>query len=68
MADFSKVEKALKERGYTVKVFATGAEAAAYLDGEIDGATVGIGGCATAQELGLYMAGAKRKGGKGETA
>ena len=54
MADFSKVEKALKERGYTVKVFATGAEAAAYLDGEIDGATVGIGGCATAQELGLY--------------
>ena len=29
MADFSKVEKALKERGYTVKVFATGAEAAA---------------------------------------
>lgn len=54
MADFSKVEKALKERGYTVKVFAAGAEAAAYLDGEIDGATVGIGGCATAQELGLY--------------
>ena len=54
MADFSKVEKALKERGYTVKVFATGAEAAAYLDGEIDGASVGIGGCATAQELGLY--------------
>ena len=37
-----------------MKVFATGAEAAAYLDGEIDGATVGIGGCATAQELGLY--------------
>ena len=54
MADVAKVEKALKERGYTVKVCATGAEAAAYLDGEIDGATVGIGGCATAQEIGLY--------------
>lgn len=54
MADFSKVEKALKERGYSVKVFATGAEAAAYLDGEIDGLTVGIGGCSTVKELGLY--------------
>ena len=54
MADFSKVEKALKERGYSVKVFATGAEAAAYLDGEIDGMSVGIGGSATVQDLGLY--------------
>ena len=54
MADFSKVEKALKERGYSVKVFATGAEAAAYLDDEIDGLTVGIGGCSTVKELGLY--------------
>ena len=54
MADFSKVEKALRERGYSVKVFATGAEAAAYLDGEIDGLTVGIGGCSTVKELGLY--------------
>ena len=54
MADFSKVEKALKERGYTVKVFATGAEAAEYLDGEIDGASVGSGGSGTVQALGLY--------------
>lgn len=54
MADFSKVEKALKERGYSVKTFATGAEAAAYLDGAIDGASVGIGGSSTVQELGLY--------------
>lgn len=54
MADFAKVEKALKERGYAVKVFASGAEAAAYLDGEIDGASVGIGGSGTVQALGLY--------------
>lgn len=54
MADFSKVEKALKERGYSVKVFASGAEAAEYLDKEIDGASVGIGGSGTVQALGLY--------------
>ena len=35
-------------------MFATGAEAAAYLDGEIDRTSVGIGGSATVQDLGLY--------------
>ena len=52
MADFSKVEKALKERGYSVKVFATGAEAAAYLVGESDGTSGGRGGSAAVQDLG----------------
>lgn len=54
MTDFSKVTKALEGRGYAVKVFATGAEAAAYVDGAIDGASVGIGGSGTVQALGLY--------------
>ena len=54
MSVFDQVEKNLIERGYTVKVFATGAEAAAYLDKEIDGMTVGIGGCATVRDIGLY--------------
>ena len=36
MSVFDQVEKNLIERGYTVKIFATGAEAAAYLDKEID--------------------------------
>lgn len=54
MSVFDKVEKSLTERGYTVKVFSTGAEAAQYLNGEVDGVRVGFGGCATARDLGLY--------------
>lgn len=54
MADFTKVEQALRQRGYTVHVFETGAEAADYLDGAIDGVSVGIGGSVTVQQLGLY--------------
>ncbi|WP_295588530.1 lactate utilization protein [uncultured Oscillibacter sp.] len=54
MADFTKVEQALRQRGYTVRVFETGAEAADYLNGAIDGVSVGIGGSVTVQQLGLY--------------
>ena len=54
MTDFATVQKNLTDRGFAVKAFATGAEAAAYLDGAIDGKSVGIGGSVTAQELGLY--------------
>ena len=54
MSVFDKVEKSLVERGYQVKVFSTGAEAAAYLDKEIDGVSVGIGGSSTVTEIGLY--------------
>ena len=56
MADFTQVQNNLEARGYTVKVFATAAEAAAYLDGAIDGKTVGFGGSVTVEELGLYDA------------
>ena len=51
------VEKAIKNfklRGYTVQHFATGAEAAAYLNAQIDNTTVGIGGSKTAEQLGLF--------------
>ena len=54
MTDFTNVQKNLAGRGFAVKTFAAGAEAAAYLDGAIDGKSVGIGGSVTAQELGLY--------------
>lgn len=54
MADFTKVEQALRQRGYTVHIFETGAEAADYLNGAIDGVSVGIGGSVTVQQLGLY--------------
>ena len=54
MADFTKVEQALRQRGYTVHVFERGAEAADYLNSAIDGVSVGIGGSVTVQQLGLY--------------
>lgn len=54
MTDFTNVEKNLSERGYTVKRFATGKEAAAYLNSVIDGTTVGIGGSGTVRDTGLY--------------
>lgn len=54
MADFKKVAENLKERGFEVQVFDTAAEAAAYLNGAIDGKTVGFGGSVTTQQMGLY--------------
>lgn len=54
MADWNSAEKHLTARGYAVHRFATGAEAAAYLNRAIDGTTVGIGGSATVQALGVY--------------
>ena len=51
---FETVKTNLEARGYTVKVFGTGAEAAAYLNSEIDGKSIGIGGSKTIQDLGLY--------------
>ena len=43
----------LKDRGFAVSHFATGKEAVAYLNREIDHTTVGIGGSMTIRELGL---------------
>lgn len=56
MENFDTVKKNLEDRGYAVRVFSTGAEAAAYLDGVIDGRTVGFGGSMTLEQLGLYDA------------
>jgi hypothetical protein len=52
--DMEKAIRNLEARGYSVRHFATGAEAAAYLDGQINNTSVGIGGSKTADELGLY--------------
>ena len=54
MADFKKLTETLESLGYTVSSFATAAEAADYLDGAIDGVSVGIGGSITVKEMGLY--------------
>ena len=54
MGTFDTVKKSLEDRGYTVRVFGTGAEAAAYLDACLDGKSVGFGGSMTLDQLGLY--------------
>ena len=55
MTDFSKVIENLKQRGYEVLFFENGEEAAEYLNECIDGKTVGIGGSATIESIGLYQ-------------
>ena len=53
MAVFDTVQKNLEDRGFQVKVFPTAQEAAAYLDGSIDGVSVAFGGSMTLQAMGL---------------
>ena len=52
--NIEKTVKNLQAAGYSVHVFDTGADAAAWLNQQIDGKTVGIGGSATVKALGLY--------------
>lgn len=51
---FDTVKQNLEGRGYTVRVFSTGKEAADYLDASLDGKSVGFGGSVTLDVLGLY--------------
>ena len=52
--DEGRFLEALRRRGYAISVFDTGAQAAAYLDGAIDGRTVGFGDSETMLSMGLY--------------
>lgn len=54
MADLKKAAENLKSRGFSVQTFQTAEEAAAYLNGVIDGKTVGFGGSVTLRDMGLY--------------
>jgi len=54
MERFDTVQKNLEARGFQVRQFATGAEAAAYVNAALDQTTVGIGGSQTVQAIGLY--------------
>ncbi|MEE1169299.1 MAG: lactate utilization protein [Anaerovoracaceae bacterium] len=54
MAELRKAKENLERKGYTVNLFETGAEAAAYLNEQIDGTSVAIGGMKTAEQLGLF--------------
>ena len=53
MGVFDKVEKMLRLNGFEVTVCANKEEAAEYLNGKIDGVSVGIGGSKTIEALGL---------------
>lgn len=52
--NLQKTAEALEAKGYGVSVFRTAEEAAGYLNGEIDGTTVGIGGSVTLDQMGVY--------------
>ena len=54
MGNFNVVKTSLEARGDMVRVFSTGKEAADYLDAAVDGTSVGFGGSATLDALGLY--------------
>ena len=52
--DFTKITERLTTLGYKVSCFQTAAEAADYLNREIDKTGVGFGGSVTLRQLGLY--------------
>ena len=52
--DIEKLKKSAEGRGFSFRYFATGAEAADYLAQDMAGLTVGIGGCGTADAIGVY--------------
>lgn len=54
MEQFDAVKKNLEQRGFTVACFATKEAAAEYLNGAIDGVSVGFGGSGTLEAMGLY--------------
>jgi len=54
MTDLNNLRATLEQRGYKVSVFATAQEACDYLDGALDGKTIGFGGSQTVKEMGLY--------------
>lgn len=52
--DLEKVRRAFKRNSFECSVFETAGEAAEYLDGKIDGETVGFGDSLTLQAMGIY--------------
>lgn len=53
MADIEKLRRNLEENGFATSYFETAEEAARYLDGKLDGKSIGVGGTLTAQQMGL---------------
>ena len=52
--NIEKVLKNLEKRRFVAKYFETAAEAADYMESQIHNTTVGVGGCKTADQMGLY--------------
>ena len=52
--DFTKLTATLEKLGYQVSLFPTAAQAADYLNEQIDGCSVGIGGSVTLRDMGMY--------------
>ena len=52
--ELEQVCKNLQARGFAAQIFPDGQAAADYLDGVIDGTSVGFGGSVTLQEIGAY--------------
>ena len=50
---FDDLSKKLKKNGFDVSVFETKEDATAYLDSEIDGKTIGVGGSMTVKDMDL---------------
>ncbi|MEG1721295.1 MAG: lactate utilization protein [Pseudoflavonifractor sp.] len=53
MSDITKLRKNLEDRGFHTSFFETAEEAGTYLDGKLDGKTIGMGGSMTARQMGL---------------
>ena len=54
MAELTKAKENLEGKGYKVRLFESGEQAAAYLNEQIDGKSVALGGMKTAEQLGLF--------------
>ena len=52
--DFTTLKNNLENKGYKVAVFDNKEAAAQYMDGQIDGKTVGFGGSVTIREMNLF--------------
>lgn len=52
--DFTRLKESLEQKGYQVHIFDTKEEAAEYIDSQIDGKTVGMGGSVTLHQLELF--------------
>ena len=56
MASLVKAKENLEARGYTVRLFPDKESAVEYLNGAIDGTSVGFGGSQTLEQMGLFPA------------